>query len=104
MFNFNLITGSLFTAGVMNGFNARGKSGFKSDPYAHYKLMGTAFCMGSLVSLGDYIKEHYPNTKSRFSSHMIGGGLGGVYAAGTAYCMGLMLTKIPSKTEFDFLK
>ena len=101
MFNLNLLTGPMFTAGILNGLNKRDNPNFKHDPRAHYKLAGTTMCMTTLMGLNQYFTEHFPKNKSRFSAHIIGGMGAGLIASGTAYCMGLMLTKIPSKTRFD---
>jgi hypothetical protein len=101
MFQLNLLTGPLFTAGLLNGLNARAHPNFQPDPRAHYKLMGISVGMGTFIGLDKYFREHYPNTKSRFSAHILGGFGAGLLLSGTAYCMGLMLTKIPSKNTFD---
>lgn len=97
---FNLITVPLFTAGILTGLNKRIDFDFPQDPRAHYKLMSMAAGLGAVRGLADYMKEHPSTVKPRFASHFIGGGVGGFLASGTAYCMGLMLTKIPSKTRF----
>ncbi len=101
MFQTNLLTGPLFLAGVFNGMNRRAEPNFQHDSRAHYKLMGTTVGFGSLMGIQSYFQEHHPSMKSRFSAHLVGGGIAGFLASGTAYCMGLMLTKIPSKKAFE---
>jgi len=102
MFKYNLITGPLFAAGLFNGFNKRAEPDFQHDPRAHYKLMGITVGMTTIGAIDTYFKEHQPLMKSRLSSHIIAGGLGGgLLISGTAYCMGLLLTKIPSKKAFE---
>lgn len=94
---FNLITVPLFTAGILTGLNKRLDFDFSPDPRAHYKLMSMAAGLGAVKGLASYMEGHSSTVKPRFSSSMLGGGVGGLLASGTAYCMGLMLTKIPSK-------
>jgi hypothetical protein len=102
MFKFNLITGPLFAAGLFNGFNKRAEPDFQHDPRAHYKLMGITVGMTTIGAINTYFKEQQPLMKSRLSSHIIAGGIvGGFLVSGTAYCMGLLLTKIPSKKAFE---
>jgi hypothetical protein len=101
MFKMNLITGPLFVAGFMNGLNARAKPEFQPDPRAHYKIMGTSIAFTTLLGVQQYFKENHPVQKSRLSAHMIGGAGAGVLISGMAYCTGLMLTKIPSKTSYE---
>jgi hypothetical protein len=101
MFNFNLITGPLFTAGLLNGLNERAEPNFQPDPRAHYKIMGMAVGAATLMGLNNYFQEHHSHIKSRFSAHVVGGAGAGLIASGRAYCIGLMLTKIPSKTVFE---
>lgn len=101
MFNFNLLTGPCFTAGILQGFNKRSSASFQPDPNAHYKIMGIGMGITAVASLNSYHKER-PLVKSSLAAHLVGGGLiGGTLLTGGAYCLGLLLTKIPSKTEFD---
>ena len=101
MFKMNLLTGPLFLAGFLNGLNKRADPNFQHDSRAHYKLMGTTLVFGSLMGIQSYFQENHPTVKSRFSAHLVGGGVAGFLVSGTAYCMGLMLTKIPSKKAFE---
>jgi hypothetical protein len=101
MFKMNLITGPLFLAGFMNGLNARSKPEFQPDPRAHYKLIGTSVLFSSILGIQEYFKETPPLHKSRLSAHIIGGSGAGILVSGMAYCTGLMLTKIPSKTRYE---
>lgn len=102
MFNFSLLTGPLFFAGVLNGLNKRAEPNFQHDPRAHYKIMGIGMGLTTAHAVSQYFKEHHPNMKSSFSSHVVSGGLvGGALAVGSVYCMGLMLTKVPSKKAFE---
>ena len=102
MFNFSLISGPLFFAGVFNGINKRAEPDFIVDPRAHYKLMGMTTCLSTMYALNNYFKDNPLTTKPRFSAHLTGGSIGGFLLSGTAYCMGLMLTKIPSKRAMDY--
>ena len=101
MFNMSLFTGPLFLAGVFNGLNRRAEPNFQHDPRAHYKLMGITIGFGSVLGIQSYFKENHSTVKSRFSAHLVGGGMAGFMTSGAAYCMGLMLTKIPSKKAFE---
>lgn len=102
MFNFNLLTGPLFTAGVLHGVNKRAEKTFQPDIWAHYKLMGIGIGMSAMKSIENYYQDNPLQTKSSLKSHLVGGGLiGGILVTGTAYCMGLLLTKIPSKSTYD---
>ena len=94
----NLVTGPLFFAGVFQGMNKRRESSFQPDPRAHYKLAGLTTVFTTMSSLNEYFKQHHPALKSSFASHLVGGGFGaGILLSGSAYCMGLLLTKVPSK-------
>jgi hypothetical protein len=101
MFRMNFITGPLFIAGFMNGLNARTKPEFQPDPRAHYKLMANAIGFSTALGIAQHYKENPPLMKSRLSAHMIGGAGAGVFVSGMAYCTGLLLTKIPSKTSYE---
>lgn len=102
MFNFSLLTGPLFTAGVLHGLNKRAEKNFQPDAWAHYKLMGIGVGVSAMKSIDHYFRENPSPIKSSLKSHFVGGGLvGGVLITGTTYCMGLLLTKIPSKSAYD---
>ena len=102
MFNFNLFTGPLFFAGLFNGMNKRAEPNFQHDPRAHYKIMGIGMGLATASSINQYFKENHPTVRSSFRSHVVGGGLvGGALATGSAYCLGLLLTKVPSKKAFE---
>ena len=102
MFNFNLLTGPLFTAGVLHGLNKRAEKNFQPDSLAHYKLMGIGVGLTAMKSIDNYFHDNPLATKSSLKSHLVGGGFfGGILITGTAYCMGLLLTKIPSKSAYD---
>jgi hypothetical protein len=101
MSTFNLLTFPIFTAGLLHGLNQRQSPSFQPDPKAQYKIIGIGMGLSVMKALDIYFKER-PIVKSSFAAHFVGGGLiGGGFIIGATYCLGLHLTKIPSKTVFD---
>lgn len=101
MSTFNLLTFPMFSAGVLHGLNLRQSPSFQPDPKAQYKIMGIGMGLSMLHSINMYFKER-PPVKSSLATHFVAGGIvGGGFIIGATYCLGLHLTKIPSKTILD---
>lgn len=96
--NLNLITGPSFVAGLLNGYNRRQSSNYKHDPYAHYKLLSLTSGLAFARVLGDSVTHV---AKPISPSILFTGVVGGLLVSGTSYCMGSMLTRIPSKDMFE---
>lgn len=89
--------GSIFTAGLLQGLKQRESPSFQPDPKAQYKILGIGMGFSVVHSISNYFTER-PPAKASFGSHFVSGGLlGGGLMVGAAYCLGLHLTKIPSK-------
>lgn len=91
--NLSIITGPSFIAGLLQGLNKRSAPEFKPDPWASYKVLSLTSSLAFLKILGSYEAP----TKSSMRQLAASGLVGAPLITGTAYCMGLLLTKIPSK-------
>lgn len=94
--NLSIITGPPFIGGILQGLNNRQHKDFKPDPNAFYKILGITAGIGAVRGFADSIK---PVTKPAVGTALVGGFVGGGLVAGSIYCIGLMLTKIPDKSE-----
>lgn len=93
MFAMNLVTGPSFFGGLLYGLNNRMKPEYKADPYAHYKLLSLTTTMGYLYATYPIVKD----TPLKMTPGLVFIRLGAsMFVSGTTFCMGTMLTKIPS--------
>lgn len=95
MIGLNIITGPAFFGGLLYGLNKRSLADYKEDKYAHYKLLSLTSGLGVMKIVGDgnLPNMKHPDVLQLFRTGLIGGPL----ISGTMFCMGMMLTKIPSK-------
>lgn len=87
----NLVTGPSFLGGLLYGINKRVSPEYKPDPYAHYKLLSLTSGIGFLKVIS---AAEVP--KSTTAQLVRSGIIGGILISGTTFCMGIMMTKIPS--------
>lgn len=96
MFGFTVITIPPLLAGLLEGVNRRSLPEFQPDTWAPYKLMSLTAGIHSARILASAELGQKPAIKQLILPAIIGPPI----IAGMMYCMGIQMTKIPSK---DFM-
>ncbi len=81
-----------FVGGVLHGLNTP-----KHDPWAHYKVLSLTTGYTAFHALG-----RIPSTYKFTHASAVGyGTLAGILVSGSTFCMGMLLTRIPTPSALS---
>jgi hypothetical protein len=93
MVGFTVITIPPLIAGLLEGVNRRSLPDFQPDKWAPYKLMS----LTSGIHFAQILAKETIISKSTPQQVILASLVGPPFIAGMMYCMGIQMTKIPSK-------